>query len=92
MLKEIKNYSMSEARNELTAMPEKLEKRHSAVAITRRGKPVLAVMPWDLYESIMDTLEILGDEEMTASLHKGIEEIAAGKGMAWEKAKRELAA
>jgi prevent-host-death family protein len=92
MLKEMKNYSMSEARNELTAMPERLEKRQSAVAITRRGKPVLAVMPWDLYESIMETLEILGDEEMTAALHKGIEEIAAGKGVAWEKAKRELAA
>lgn len=92
MLKEMKNYSMSEARNELTAMPEKLGKQQSAAAITRRGKPVLAVMPWDFYESIMETLEILGDEEMTASLQKGIEEIAAGKGVAWEKAKRELAA
>ncbi len=92
MLKEVKNYSMSEARNELTAMPEKLEKRQSAVAITRRGKPVLAVMPWDLYESIMETLEILSDEEMTAALHKGIKEIAAGKGVAWEKAMRELTA
>jgi len=92
MLKEMKNYSMSEARNALTAMPEKLEKQHSAAVITRRGKPVLAVMPWDLYESIMETLEILGDEEMTLALHKGIKEIADGKGVAWEKAKRELAA
>jgi hypothetical protein len=40
----------------------------------------------------METLEILGDEEMTAALHKGIEELSAGKGVAWEKAKRELAA
>lgn len=92
MLKEIQNYSMSEARNELTALPEKLEKKHSAAAITRRGKPVLAVMPWDLYESIIETLEILGDEKMSIALHKGIEEIAAGKGVPWEKAKRELAA
>ena len=91
MLKELKNYSMSEARNELTAMPEKLEKRHSAVAITRRGKPVLAIMPWDLYEAIMETLDILGDEEMTAALHKGIAEIARDKGISWENAKRELA-
>lgn len=92
MQKEMKNLSMSEARNELTAMPELLEKQHSAVAITRRGKPVLAVMPWDMYESIMETLEILCDEAMTAALHKGIEEITAGKGVSWEKAKRELAA
>lgn len=92
MRKELINMSMSEARSELTAMPELLEKEHSAAAITRRGKPVLALMPWDLYESIMETLEILGDETMTAALHKGIEELAAGKGVSWEKAKRILAA
>jgi hypothetical protein len=56
------------------------------------GKRMLAVMPWDLYKSIMETLEILGDEEMTAALLKGIDEIAAGKRVAWKKAKRELAA
>jgi prevent-host-death family protein len=92
MIKELKNVSMSEARNELTSMPELLEKQHGAVAITRRGKPVLALMPWDLYESIIETLEILGDEKMMAALQKGIEEITAGKGISWEKAKRELAA
>jgi len=92
MLKEMKNYSMSEARNKLTGLPEKLEAQRGAAAITRRGKPVLAVMPWDLYESIMETLEVLGDEPLAEALHKGIEEIAAGKGVAWEKARRELTA
>jgi antitoxin YefM len=92
MIKELKNVSMSEARNELTSMPELLEKQQGAVAITRRGKPVLALMPWDLYESIIETLEILGDEKMMTALQKGIEEIAAGKGISWDKAKRALAA
>ena len=92
MIKELKNVSMSEARNELTSMPELLEKQQGAVAITRRGKPVLALMPWDLYESIIETLEILGDEKMMAALQKSSEEIAAGKGISWEKAKRGLAA
>lgn len=92
MIKELKNISMSEARNELTSMPELLEKQHGAVAITRRGKPVLALMPWDLYESIIETLEVLGDKKLMAALQKGIKEIAAGKGVSWEKAKRELAA
>ena len=92
MIKELKNVSMSEARNELTSMPELLEKQPGAVAITRRGKPVLALMPWELYESIIETLEVLGDEKLMAALQKSIEEIAAGKGVSWEKAKRELAA
>ncbi len=92
MIKELKTVSMSEARNELTSMPELLEKQHGAVAITRRGKPVLALMPWDLYEAIIETLEILGDKKMMAALQKGVKEIASGKGVSWEKAKRELAA
>jgi len=90
MIKELKNVSMSEARNELTSMPEFLEKQPGAVAITRRGKPVLALMPWDLYESIIETLEVLGDEKIMTALQKGIKEIATGKDISWERAKREL--
>lgn len=34
MIEELKNVSMSEARNELTSMPELVEKQPGAVAIT----------------------------------------------------------
>lgn len=81
-----------EARNRLTALPEELEREPEigALAVTRRGKPVLAVMSWDLYESIVETLEILGDEEMTGALRKSIREAAKGKTIPWERAKRRL--
>ena len=81
-----------EARNKLTALPERFarEPESGAVAVTRRGKPVLAIMPWDLYESIVETLDILGDAEAMAALRQGIREIAAGKGIPWEQAKRKL--
>jgi prevent-host-death family protein len=92
MSKEIRNLSMSDARGELTSLPELLGEEHEAVAITRRGKPVLAIMPWELYESIIETLEILGDEKARTALRQGIDEIAAGKGVPWEKAKRSLSA
>jgi PHD/YefM family antitoxin component YafN of YafNO toxin-antitoxin module len=59
-------------------------------AVTRRGKPVLAVMPWELYESIVETLEILGDEEMMKSLHQAIREVAEGRTIPWDRVKREL--
>ncbi|MBI3697459.1 MAG: type II toxin-antitoxin system prevent-host-death family antitoxin, partial [Acidobacteria bacterium] len=50
------------ARNKLTALPEWFGRQPEAgaVAVTRRGKPVLAVMSWDLYASLVETLEILG--------------------------------
>lgn len=81
-----------EARNKLTTLPEEFEREPDmgAVTVTRRGKPVLAIMPWDLYESLVETLEIMGDEKMMASMRQGIREAAEGKSIPWEKAKRKL--
>lgn len=86
----MKTMPITEARDELTSLPDRLAKESSALAVTRRGKPVLALMPWDLYESIVETLEILGDKKLTADLRKGIKEIDTGKEIPWDQAKRKL--
>jgi antitoxin YefM len=86
----IKDIPITTARHEITSLPERLEKEPGAVAITRRGKPVLAVMPWELYESLIETLEILGDPELMNALRQSIKEVEAGKGIPWEDAKRDL--
>jgi len=66
---------MMEARSRLTQLPEEFERNPEAgaVTVTRRGKPVLAVIPWDLYDSIVETLEILGDPELMKTLRRGIQ-------------------
>lgn len=79
-----------EARKNLTKMPEKLKKRPGVIEITRRGEPVLAVLPWELYESIMETLEIMADEGMMKTLRQGIKEMKEGKGIPLEKLKKEI--
>ncbi len=71
----MRDIPITEARHELTSLPERLGEEPGAVAVTRRGKPVLAILPWDLYESIIETLEIMGDKDQMAALRKGIEEI-----------------
>ncbi len=83
---------MIEARDKLTTLPEEFENEPEAgaVVITRRGKPVLAVMSWELYESLMETLEIMGDEKMMADFRRGVREAAEGKLIPWEKGKRKL--
>ena len=85
---------MVEARNRLTTLPEELEqdKESGAIAITRRGKPVLAVMSWELYECLTETLEVMSDPEMMAALRQDIKDVKEGKskGKAWEDVKKEL--
>jgi antitoxin YefM len=86
----VKDIPITTARHELTSLPEILEKDPGAVAITRRGRPVLAVLPWEMYESLVETIEILGDAELMTALRQSIKDAEAGKGIPWEDAKREL--
>ncbi len=81
-----------EARNKLTSLPEQFAQQpeNDVVVVTRRGQPVLAIMPWELYDSIVETLEILGDEELMAQLRQGIKDVAAGKTTDWETVKKRL--
>lgn len=87
MFKEI---PITDARHELTSLPERLAKEPGAIPVTRRGKPVLAILPWEFYESLVETLEILGDSNLMESLRQGVKEAKQGKGIPWEKAKKSL--
>lgn len=81
---------MVAARRELTKLPEKLEARPATVAVTRRGKPVLAIMTWEDYEAILETLEVLNDQQAIEQLRQSIQEVKEGKTIPWEEAKARL--
>ena len=84
--------SIMEARKQLTSLPETLihNGQLDVLEITRRGKPVLAVLPWELYEVISETLEIMGDKELMAQLRQSIQEMDSSKLITWQDAKQEL--
>ena len=70
---------MMEARKMLTKLPEQLAKDHRAIAVTRRGTPVMALMSWEMFEAIEETLDIMGNPELMAALRKSIQEVEEGK-------------
>lgn len=86
----LKDIPITEARHTFTSLPERLAKTPGAVAVTRHGKPVLAIMPWDMYESLVETLDIMGDEALMASLRQGIKDIEEGRTYSTEEVKRDL--
>ena len=83
-------FSISEIREQITRLPEQFEQDPEAITVTRHGKPVMAILPWELYESIMETLEIMSDAELMAAFRQGVKELAEGKGRPWEDVKKEL--
>ena len=72
------NISIIEAGSILSELPKRLADEDRAVAITRHGKPVLAVMSWELFESIAETLEIMADDDMISSMQRSIEDMREG--------------
>ena len=86
----MRDLPITEAREELTALPGKLSASHETVTVTRRGKPVLAILPWEEYEALVETLEIMSDKDLMTSLQQGIKEAKQGKLIPWETAKRKL--
>lgn len=82
----LQSMPIAQARKDLNQLPDLFaaEPEASAVAITRRGQPVLALMPWALYEGIAETLEVLGDAALSEALREGIRQIEAGEGAVWE--------
>lgn len=79
--------TISEARKEFLDLPEKLaHEPERAVIITRRGQPVLAVLPWEFYESIVETLEVLSEPELAAELRESIKDIERGRLLSHEEA------
>lgn len=74
-----KTLPLTEARRKLGALPEELHEEPEVVAVTRRGEPVLALLPWDLYESLVETLEVLSDTSLLRDLRQSLHEADHGK-------------
>jgi|SRR5579863_69158 len=89
--------SISEVQDKFPHLPGQFGLDPKAITITRDGKPVMAILPYDVYqslleklESLQETLEIMQDEELMASLREGIEAMERGETVAWEDVQREL--
>ncbi|MBI5245248.1 MAG: type II toxin-antitoxin system Phd/YefM family antitoxin [Elusimicrobia bacterium] len=83
--------NITQARNKLLAMPKELAQGGPHVAeVTHRGKAVLAILPYELYESIMETMEILSDPGLMSQLRRSVDELRRGKTIPWDQAKRNV--
>lgn len=84
--------TITEARGRLTDLPEEFsqDKRLDAVEITRRGKPVLAIIPWNAYESFRETMEILADEKTMESIRRGLEDARRHRSTSMAETRKEL--
>ena len=86
----MKDLPITTARDELTSLPDRLSETHETVTVNRRGKPVLAILSWEEYEALVETLEIMADEDLMAALRQSLKEAKQGKLIPWERVRRTL--
>jgi prevent-host-death family protein len=84
--------SLTDARSKLLDVANRFENTTdpTPIKVTKHSKPVMVLVPAETYESMVETLEILADEETMASLRRGLADAEAGRTIPWEEAKRRL--
>jgi len=83
----VKHMSISETRKRITSLENDLS-YEDTISVTNHGKEVFALLRWDTYESIAETLEILSDEEMCSELRIGIQQAKNGELVDFEEYKK----
>lgn len=69
----------SEVKAHLSELADRVEREHDRVLVTRNGRPSFVMLSLDELEAIEETLDILGDDELVASIARSRREAARGK-------------
>jgi PHD/YefM family antitoxin component YafN of YafNO toxin-antitoxin module len=69
---------ITDTRKRLTSLHETL-RSNETIAVTNRGEKILAIMRWEKYEAILETLTIMGDRALMKKLRQSIRESKMGK-------------
>jgi PHD/YefM family antitoxin component YafN of YafNO toxin-antitoxin module len=87
---DIEDVTISQAREKFTKFPQELTCKDKVIKVTSNKHPVLALISWEFFENIMETLEILSDKELMTMLDRSVKESESGKAISWDEAKKEL--
>ena len=70
---------LSEAKTHLAKLLADVEALGEEVVITRSGRPVGVLLSLTDYEGLIETLEILVDQDLAKAIEQGLADAAAGR-------------
>ncbi|GHF04271.1 type II toxin-antitoxin system Phd/YefM family antitoxin [Pseudolysinimonas yzui] len=83
--------SVSEAKDNLSALVESVESTHDAVVITRHGKPAAVLISPDDLDALQETLAWLSDPHHAAEMAEAEDDIVKGRMRSLEEVRAQLA-
>lgn len=77
---ESQHLPLGEVKNRLSEIVERVEREQDRVVITKHGRPAAVMLSVDDLESLEESLAVLSDPALMASLRAGLAEHDAGQG------------
>lgn len=72
--------ALMKARETLTGLSRELQKNpKTVVRITNRGKPAMTLMSAELYDTLLETLDVVSDPATLDALRRSLRDIESGK-------------
>jgi prevent-host-death family protein len=81
---------ITEARAKRTQIANDLVDSQDTVTVTNRGRPMMTLIGYEMYESIMESLEIMGDPALMAQLRQSLQEARSRDVIGLDQVEREL--
>ncbi|HEY7051668.1 MAG TPA: type II toxin-antitoxin system Phd/YefM family antitoxin [Mycobacterium sp.] len=70
---------LAEVRANLSKLVDEAVRTHQRIEVTRQGRRAAVILGADDYDSIMETLDILSDQELMREVREAKAEVEAGK-------------
>jgi antitoxin YefM len=70
---------VTKAKNNLLEIIRQVEKEESTVAVTKNGVPTVVILSMERFTGLLETLELLADEETMKSLRRSMRQARQGK-------------
>lgn len=77
---------LTHAKTHLTRLLSEVEQLGEKIVITRSGRPAGVLLSVDEYEGLLETLEILADDELARAVREGVREAEEGSTVSDEEA------
>ncbi len=85
-----KTISITEARKRIFDIAEEVQRPDVYYTLTEKGRPKIVIMSAEEFDSLMETLEILGDPKIMESIKQAEEEYKRGEYVTLDQLKKEL--
>ena len=82
--------ALKAARNRFARLSRRVSDSQTVIPITRQGRPVMALMSWEMFETLVDTIEILSDQELVSKLNESEKAILEGRTVPFNEVLAEL--